>query len=125
MMRILWMTWIFAGVAASSSAESLSGPMTYIANCPPESALGARIIRGEAEAEETAPGLLKGSLENSLGSVATFAAQQTGNALSVDLRWRDGSDTRAVLIVDFPTKTAIGLDSNGCDVTVIGTGQGN
>mgnify|MGYP006994855792 FL=1 len=98
---------------------SIKGAWRITAECPPQSHFGAITIEAQAEVEEVGPGQYVGTVTNNLGERGQFAAQMERSNLRVQTNWDGQLPTETLLVADAGGRSFQGMDSNGCDLTVV------
>ncbi|MBA4351628.1 MAG: hypothetical protein C0427_10320 [Rhodobacter sp.] len=97
----------------------IDGAWRITAECPPQSHFGAITIEAQAEVEEVGRGQYVGSVTNNLGERGQFAAQMERSNLRVQTNWDRQLPTETLLVADAGGRSFQGMDSNGCDLTVV------
>ncbi len=107
------------GAMVVGCVPSIEGAWRITAECPPQSHFGAITIEAQAEVEERARGEYFGTVTNTLGERGQFAAQTERSNLRVQTAWDGQLPTEALLVADPGGRSFQGMDSNGCDLTVV------
>ncbi|PLL11000.1 hypothetical protein C0V75_16985 [Tabrizicola sp. TH137] len=107
------------GAGLAGCVPSIEGAWRITAVCPPQSHFGAITILAEAEVAERARGEYFGIITNNLGERGQFAAQMERSNLRVQTSWEGQLPTEALLVADPGGRSFQGIDSNGCDLTVV------
>ena len=107
------------GAMAAGCMPSIDGAWRIKAECPPQSHFGAITIEAKAEVQEQGRGQFVGSITNDLGETGQFIGQQERSNLRVQTAWAGQLPTEALLVADPGGRSFQGIDSNGCDLTVV------
>ena len=107
------------GAGLVGCVPSIEGAWRITAECPPQSHFGAITIAAQAEVKEVGRGEYVGTISNNLGERGQFAAQMERSNLRVQTVWEGQLPTEALLVADPGGRSFQGIDSNGCDLTVV------